>query len=82
MSLISNKSSTGELSQINISAKTIGVLQSLADHEPDVDAIFRQIMKTPFDFDRCNRRTDSILILPCGRFTPFNAQVNIASIYY
>ena len=29
-----------------------GVLQSLADHEPDVDAIFRMIKGTPLTFER------------------------------
>jgi hypothetical protein len=32
--------------------ETFGVIQSLADIEPDVDAIFRMTQKTPFIFDR------------------------------
>ena len=30
---------------------SIGVLQSLADHQPDVDAIFRELQKTPLMFE-------------------------------
>ena len=30
----------------------IGILQSLADHEPDVDAIFRMTRETPLEFDK------------------------------
>ncbi len=32
--------------------KSFGVLQSLADIGPDVDAIFRKIQKTPFLFEK------------------------------
>ena len=32
----------------------IGVLQSLADVQPDIDAIFRLTRKTPFNFIRPN----------------------------
>ena len=33
-------------------AKRLGVLQSLADFQPDVDAIYRLTKKTPFLFKR------------------------------
>ena len=32
--------------------KSFGVLQSLADVQPDVDAIFRMTQKTPFLFEK------------------------------
>ena len=34
-----------------------GVLQSLADHEPDVDAIYRLTRGTPFSFNKNEVRT-------------------------
>ena len=33
-------------------AKRLGVLQSLADFQPDVDALYRLTQKTPFVFQR------------------------------
>jgi hypothetical protein len=40
------------LKNSTVKLNTFGVIQSLADVEPDVDAIFRMTQKTPFMFDR------------------------------
>jgi hypothetical protein len=33
-----------------ISASSVGIIQSLANHDPDVDAIYRLVQPLPFDF--------------------------------
>ena len=53
---------------------SIGVLQSLADHEPDVDAIFRSVMPTPMYFERLPENESDVFLLPQGVFSPYNAQ--------
>jgi STELLO glycosyltransferases len=53
---------------------SIAVYQSLADHEPDVDGIFRLTQPIPFDFDKAAQRT---LLLPAGTYCPWNAQATL-----
>ncbi|KAH3821861.1 hypothetical protein DPMN_123629 [Dreissena polymorpha] len=57
----------------------IGVLQSLADHEPDVDALYRLIQGTPFKFKRPAKGSGSqpTILLSKGVYTPFNAQATL-----
>ena len=50
----------------------VAVLQSLADNDPDVDAIYRLTRGVPFSFRADSRQT---LVLPQGSLTPWNAQV-------
>ena len=51
----------------------IGVLQSLANHEPDVDSMFRLTAHLPMEFaDEIRARG-----LPPGMMTPFNAQATL-----
>ena len=40
-----------QLSTKTVPMASIGVLQSLADHEPDVDAVFREVQSTPMTFE-------------------------------
>ena len=49
-SIISNE--IKEISKVSSSTTKFGVLQSLADIQPDVDAIFRLTHKTPFAFNK------------------------------
>ena len=58
---------------VNISLVEIGVIQSLANNEPDVDGVYRLTRKTPFNFTL----TPPPLILPSNTFTPFNAQATM-----
>ena len=51
-------------------ALSIGALQLLADHDPDVDAIFRLSRRLPVAF---GERRD-VLALPAGVMAPMNAQ--------
>ncbi len=48
----------------------VAVIQSLANHDPDVDAIYRMTRPLPVYFER----TETMLIPPRGTFIPWNAQ--------
>ena len=52
----------------------IGVIQSLANNEPDVDGIYRLTRKTPFNFLSAAKEP---LILPPGAYAPFNGQATM-----
>lgn len=53
----------------------IGVVQSLANHDPDVDAIYRITQTLPLNFDR--RDSKRTLILPKRTMSPYNAQATL-----
>ena len=55
--------------------ESVAVLQSLADHEPDVDAIYRITMPIPFSFKRTTETKP--LMVPTGVLTPYNAQATL-----
>ncbi len=63
------------LKTVKMKASSLGVLQSLAEHEPDVDAIFRLTMPIPFMFKRLSETKH--LMMPLGSFTPYNAQATL-----
>lgn len=50
------------------------VFQALANHDPDVDAIYRLTRPLPLDFDLAPSRAAA---LPSGTFSPFNAQATM-----
>ena len=54
---------------------SVAVLQSLADHQPDVDAIFRFVMPIPFNFQRSDATRP--LMIPARVLTPYNAQATL-----
>ena len=54
---------------------SIAVIQSLADHDPDVDAIYRMTRPLPISF----QRQKSILLPPRAVYTPWNAQAVLVS---
>eukprot|EP00930_Biecheleria_cincta_P056511 TRINITY_DN42616_c0_g1_i1.p1 TRINITY_DN42616_c0_g1~~TRINITY_DN42616_c0_g1_i1.p1 ORF type:complete len:838 (+),score=130.20 TRINITY_DN42616_c0_g1_i1:24-2516(+) len=56
-------------STATVDTPTIGVVQSLAQHNPDVDAIYRLTQKLPVTFEE-----RSPVVLDVGTFSPFNAQ--------
>ena len=56
--------------------RTIGVVQSLANLEPDVDAIYRFTRDTPFSF-RATPKSHLPVMVPKNSFTPFNAQATL-----
>ena len=63
------------LHTIKLKASLIGVLQSLADYQPDVDAIFRLTMPIPFFFNQPEENKH--LMIPKGCLTPYNAQATL-----
>ncbi|CAB4057887.1 unnamed protein product [Lepeophtheirus salmonis] len=63
-----------QLSNLKLdNSNPIGVLQSLAENEPDVDVIYRLTQITPFNF-KPHKLKEPGIILPFGIYTPYNAQ--------
>eukprot|EP00127_Corallochytrium_limacisporum_P005094 Clim_evm49s198 gene=Clim_evmTU49s198 len=61
-----------------IDVRSIGIMQSLAHHDPDVDAIYRLTSgPLPFDFCEVNLAANSVQVIPPGTLTPFNAQATL-----
>jgi hypothetical protein len=64
-------------------SETIGILQSLANHDPDVDAIYRLTQPLPFDFPislvthHKRKNTNLPRVLPRGVYAPYNAQATM-----
>jgi hypothetical protein len=54
------------LTAASLPRASVGVLQSLANHQPDVDAVFRMTRKTPFAFGKSRGKCKSSFI-NCGR---------------
>ena len=59
----------------NASLKTIGVVQATANHDPDVDAIYRLQRKLPLNFGSKLDATN--FPVPLGTWSPFNAQATL-----
>lgn len=53
-----------------------GIIQSLADNDPDVDAVYRLTQQLPFSFSK-GATMEQTLIIPHGTYTPFNAQATL-----
>ena len=74
--IVSNSSSARKeipTMPVEVDKTAVGILQSLANHDPDVDAIYRLTMPLPFDFPR--RGNTQALMVPIGSYSPYNAQV-------
>jgi hypothetical protein len=69
------KCSNTTVKNVTINSSRIAVLQSLADYQPDVDAIYRFTMPAPFWFMKINETKP--LLVPDGVFTPYNAQATL-----
>ena len=54
----------------------IAVVQSLADHDPDVDAVYRMTGPLPVGFSRAD---PALVVPPTGTFAPWNAQATLVS---
>ena len=57
----------------NSNVAELAIIQSLADHNPDVDAVYRMTRPLPVYF----RRSHTILVPPPKSFVPLNAQATI-----
>jgi hypothetical protein len=60
----------------------VGVIQSLANHDPDIDAIFRLTMPIPFDFPAefpvaSGAGGSRPLLVPAKTYAPYNAQATL-----
>jgi len=53
----------------------ISIIQSLANHDPDVDAIYRMTRRLPVEFER----QGVVMAVPPGVFAPMNAQAALYS---
>mmetsp|Transcript_11238 Transcript_11238/g.12737 ORF Transcript_11238/g.12737 Transcript_11238/m.12737 type:complete len:301 (-) Transcript_11238:100-1002(-) len=60
----------------HVQRENIGVIQSAANKQPDVDAIYRLTRESPFDFKSKADKTASVVI-PQDVYTPFNAQATL-----
>lgn len=66
-------------------ARPLGVVQALANHDPDVDAIYRLTFPPgglPFSFEGSTEPPagdSSLKVVPPAAFTPYNAQVRTRS---
>lgn len=57
-----------------MSVERIVVYQSLANHDPDFDALFRLTQPLPFYFRKSSQTT---VVLPVGAIAPYNAQATM-----
>ena len=64
---------TYDIVSIPSESTTVAVWQSLADNDPDVDAIYRMTQNLPVNF----MRSDTVLAVPPGLFMPWNAQATL-----
>jgi len=64
--------STWQVPKFTTTNPSIGVVQSLANHDPDMDAIWRLTRKLPLNFDS-NKR----VVLSPGTYSSYNAQATI-----
>jgi STELLO glycosyltransferases len=55
------------------------IIQSLANHDPDVDAIYRLTQPLPFNFAQVTDLpvSQTGMLLPAGTYAPFNAQATL-----
>lgn len=64
-----------------LKSSEIGILQSVADHQPDVDAVFRLTVKDTFYFNNSKvenkSKSSKYLVLPNGLYAPTNAQATL-----
>ncbi|XP_033725741.1 uncharacterized protein LOC117315589 [Pecten maximus] len=54
----------------------LGVVQSLANEQPDIDAIYRMTREAPFNFT-ATRKSHQPFVLPRNTYAPFNAQATL-----
>jgi len=60
--------------QPDVSVSRIGIIQFTADHDPDVDAVYRMTRPIPFDFEDSSL---TAIVLPLDCYSPYNAQATL-----
>jgi len=68
------KNEVAQTLKTQIDKKKVGVIQSLALVQPDVDAVYRFTREVPFNFTNSNALP---FLVPKSSFTPFNAQATL-----
>jgi len=58
----------------SVAVSSIGVVQFTADHDPDVDAVYRMTRRIPFDFQDSPHIS---VLLPLHTYSPYNAQATL-----
>jgi hypothetical protein len=66
--------STTTRKSVNLMRSELGVVQYLANHDPDVDAIYRLLLPLPLDFPL---RGFSPLVMKQHQYAPYNAQATL-----
>eukprot|EP01038_Epipyxis_sp_PR26KG_P006993 gene6993-9557_t len=56
---------------------SVGIIQSLANHDPDVDAIYRLTQPLPFNFLNILSGGSNALLVPDDAYAPYNAQATL-----
>mmetsp|Transcript_38878 Transcript_38878/g.101716 ORF Transcript_38878/g.101716 Transcript_38878/m.101716 type:complete len:219 (-) Transcript_38878:515-1171(-) len=69
-----NDTSDVVMKEVEIESSTIGIWQSLADNDPDVDAVLRMTQNLPMQFAS---EDDRAVVVPRGVFSPYNAQATL-----
>ena len=69
LNYIKDTSTTHLLSE-QTAHSSVAVFQSVADHDPDVDAIYRMTCELPLTFSRQN----TVVAVSAGTYSPWNAQ--------
>jgi hypothetical protein len=75
--LLSRNQQMFNFKEKRFSVENIGILQSLAYHQPDVNAIYRLTEKTPYYFDKAYSKINTTIVLPHGLYSPMNAQATL-----
>jgi hypothetical protein len=65
------------LVKTNIDIDNIGIIQSLANHDPDMDAIYRLTQHIPFDFPSTGGGEGLTVAVPKTSYSPYNAQTTL-----
>jgi hypothetical protein len=93
LELIKKGGYSSTLSDVNVPIERVGVVQSLANGDPDVDAIYRLTQPLPFSFPQhtpdsrnirpLNVKSQSVgetiipLLVPAHAYAPYNAQATL-----
>lgn len=62
-----------DIVEVTMRADVVGVVQALANNDPDVDAIYRLQRNLPFSFKGLSHR-DNLFLVPSSSYVPWNAQ--------
>lgn len=73
--VLQDECSKGALIESQVQSRSIAVLQSLSDHQPDADIIYQSMMPFPFFFNRTKETRP--LLISSHTFVPYNAKATL-----